>query len=347
MRSDIKRHGWELARQVQDVGSGAKERPVGKVPRLRIDLAGITLVGAEALLAVRVLRLDEAARAVDVSTIVLLFGMKIVVAFVRLSGFFAVVTGWMAKRRMGPHGLLAMTTGLAGVLSAFLVNDVVCVAMTPLVLDLCRRRNLSLVPYLIGLATAPNIGSVATITGNPQNINIGNLPGITYVRFAARVAPVAALGLVVDFAAVSLLYARALAAGTSSRNGSFAAVAEPRVHRGLLVKCLCITAAMTALFFAGQPIAIVALAAAILLIDRVRPEKVYHWIDWPLLVIFAGLFIVVHAFEVHLVRCWDIEGWTALRESPVARGPWPWSAGCPCCCPTWCRTSRRCCSSGR
>ncbi len=290
---------------------------LGKVPRLRIDRAGIALVGAAALLAVRVLSLDEAARAVDVPTIVLLFGMMIVVAFVRISGFFAVVTSWIAARRMGPHGLLAMTIGLAGVLSAFLVNDVVCVAMTPLVLDLCRRRHLSPVPYLIGLATASNIGSVATITGNPQNIIIGNLSGIGYVRFAARLAPVAAQGLVVDFAAISWLYSRELT-GAASRNGSFAAVVEPRVHRGLLAKCLCVTAAMIALFFAGQPIAIVALAAAaILLLARVRPEKVYLLIDWPLLVMFAGLFIVVHAFEVHVVRYWNIENWTALRESPV------------------------------
>jgi Na+/H+ antiporter NhaD/arsenite permease-like protein len=291
---------------------------VGKVPRLRIDRAGIALVGAAALLAVRVLGLDEAARAMDVPTIVLLFGMMIVVAYVRISGFFGVVTSWIASRRLSPHGLLAMTIGLAGVLSAFLVNDVVCVAMTPLVLDLCRRRNLSPLPYLIGLATASNIGSVATITGNPQNIIIGNLSGISYVRFAARLAPVAALGLVVDFVVLSLVYSRALAGGASGENGTTPEVAEPRVHRGLLAKCLCVTAAMIALFFAGQPIAIVALAAAaILLLDRVRPEKVYHLIDWPLLVMFAGLFIVVHAFEVQVVRSWNLESWTALRDSPV------------------------------
>jgi Na+/H+ antiporter NhaD/arsenite permease-like protein len=313
-------HSWDSAALMTSIIFGATYLflAIGKVPRLRIDRAGIALVGASALLALRVLGLEEAARAVDVPTIVLLFGMMIVVAFVRLSGFFAVVTDWIASRRLGPHGLLAMTIGLSGVLSAFLVNDVVCVAMTPLVLDLCRRRDLSPVPYLIGLATASNIGSVATITGNPQNIIIGNLSGISYVRFAARLAPVAALGLVIDFAVLSLLYSRAMAAGNARDHEVIAEGAEPRVHRALLVKCLCVTAAMIALFFAGQPIAIVALAAAaILLLDRVRPEKVYHRIDWPLLVMFAGLFIVVHAFEVHVVRYWNIERWTALRESPV------------------------------
>lgn len=300
---------------------------IGKVPTLRIDRAGIALVGASALLALRVLDLGAAARSVDEATILLLFGMMIVVAYVRLSGFFELVTHWIASRRLGPRGLLALTIALAGVLSAFLVNDVVCVAMTPLVLDLCRRRRLPVVPYLIGLATGSNIGSVATITGNPQNIIIGTLSHITYIRFAARLAPVAALGLVINFVVLSLLYSRSLnaataaaaaAANATSDDSSTDEAEDPHIHRGLLVKCLCVTAAMIGLFFAGQPIAIVALAAAaILLLDRVRPEKVYHQIDWPLLVMFAGLFIVVRAFEVHVVHSWNLERWTALRNSPV------------------------------
>jgi di/tricarboxylate transporter len=71
-----------------------------------------------------------------------------------------------------------VTIGLSGFLSAFLVNDVVCVAMTPLVVDLCRRLKRRPIPYLVGLATASNVGSVATITGKPQNMIIGLLSGI-------------------------------------------------------------------------------------------------------------------------------------------------------------------------
>ena len=91
-----------------------------------------------------------------------------------------------------------MTIALSGVLSAFLVNDVVCVALTPLVLHLCQRLKRPPIPYLVGLATASNIGSVATITGNPQNIIIGSLSHISYLRFAARLAPVAVIGLVAE-----------------------------------------------------------------------------------------------------------------------------------------------------
>ncbi len=167
----------------------------GKIPGLRIDRAGIALVGAAAMMACGVLSMREAAKAVDYETIVLLFGMMVLVAYLRFAGFFALATDWIAASFSGPFVLLAVTIALSGVLSAFLVNDVVCVALTPLVLHLCQRLKRPPIPYLVGLATASNIGSVATITGNPQNIIIGSLSQISYLRFAARLAPIALIGL--------------------------------------------------------------------------------------------------------------------------------------------------------
>src|SRR5262249_46589084 len=143
---------------------------LGKVPGLRIDRAGIALVGAAVMLAGGVLSMHEAAEAVDHETIALLFGMMVLVSYLRMAGFFALATEGIAARFSGPLALLAVTIGLSGVLSAFLVNDVVCLAMTPLVLHLCRRLDRPPIPYLVGLATASNIGSVATVTGNPQNM---------------------------------------------------------------------------------------------------------------------------------------------------------------------------------
>lgn len=288
---------------------------LGRVPGLRVDRAGIALVGAAAMLGFRVLDLREAARAIDYETIVLLFGMMLVVAYLRLAGFFDLVTDRVAARFSGPYSLLAVVVGLSGMLSAFLVNDVVCVALTPLVLLLCRRLGRPPIPYLVGLATASNIGSVATITGNPQNIIIGSLSRISYVRFAERLAPVALIGLAIDFAAVAIVYRGAL----SERSGTPRETPRPRLHRPLLIKSVGVTLATIALFFAGAPIAMVALAAAgVLMLDRVRPEKVYRAVDWPLLVMFCGLFVVVHAFEVHVVRTWGLERWQAVTRSPVA-----------------------------
>lgn len=290
---------------------------LGKIPGLRIDRAGIALVGAAAMLGCGVLSMHEAARAVDYETIVLLFGMMVVVAYLRMAGFFALVTERLATRYSGPLALLAATIVLSGVLSAFLVNDVVCVALTPLILHLCQRLRLRPIPYLVGLATASNIGSVATITGNPQNIIIGSLSRISYLRFSARLAPVALIGLVLNFLVVTLIYRKMLTGG-SERLSESVVSSPPRVHRGLLIKSVAVTWITVVLFFAGQPIALVALvAAAVLMLGRVRPEKVYGAIDWPLLVMFAGLFVVVHAFEVNVIRPWGLERCQLLLESPV------------------------------
>jgi Na+/H+ antiporter NhaD/arsenite permease-like protein len=289
---------------------------IGRVPGLRVDRAGIAMIGASVMLACGVLDLHEAAGAVDAETIVLLFGMMVVVAFLRISGFFALATERISERFHGPWSLLAVTIGLSGVLSAFLVNDVVCVALTPLVLHLTERLRKPPIPYLVGLATASNIGSVATITGNPQNIIIGSLSRISYIRFATSLAPVAIAGLVVNFVIVALVYRKELAASAGSSPAAL--LSPPRVRRGLLIKSVAVTLIAVALCFAGQPIAVVALAAAgVLVLDRVRPEKVYRSVDWPLLVMFAGLFVVVHAFEVHVVRTWGLDRWDALLNSPV------------------------------
>jgi Na+/H+ antiporter NhaD/arsenite permease-like protein len=288
---------------------------LGGIPGLRIDRAGIALVGAAAMLAAGVLNMHEAARAVDYETIVLLFGMMVVVAYLKLSGFFALATDFVAEHFSGPKTLLAMIVGLSGVLSAFLVNDVVCVAMTPLVIGLCRRLKRPPLPYLIGLATASNVGSVATITGNPQNMIIGSLSGISYLRFCVRLAPIAVVGLVMTFAIVAIVYRTQF---VESRDNVDAPLRRPRVHRHLLIKSMAVTLGTVALFFAGQPVALVAIGAAgLLMLDRTRPEKIYRIVDWPLLVMFTGLFVVVHAFEVNVVQCWGLDRWQALRQSPV------------------------------
>ena len=290
---------------------------VGKVPGLRIDRAGIALVGSAVMLACGVLSMGDAARAVDYETIVLLFGMMVVVAYLRMAGFFALATEQVAARCSGPLSLLAVTIAISGAFSAFLVNDVVCVALTPLVVHLCQRLKRPPIPYLVGLATASNIGSVATITGNPQNIIIGSLSHISYLRFAARLAPIALIGLALNFAVVALVYRKTLAQSKQDHSAADESPA-PRVHRGLLIKSMAVTLVTVGLFFAGQPIALVALVAAgVLMLDRVRPGKVYHAIDWSLLVMFAGLFVVVHAFEMKVVQTWGLERWHALLESPV------------------------------
>ncbi len=269
---------------------------VGKLPGYHLDRAGAALLGASLMVWLGVLSLAEAYRAIDFDTIALLLGMMIVVANLRLSGFFLLVNEWVVKRARYPLALLAAIVLIAGSLSAFLVNDTICLALTPLVLELVTRLKRNPVPYLLAIAMASNVGSVATITGNPQNMIIGSLSQIPYATFATALSPVAAAGLALTVALIALAYR-----GEFLSREPFAAVAPMpiRFNRPIVVKSLAITLLMVALFFCAQPVAQVAIVggAFMLLTRRVKAHKVYREIDWPMLVMFAGLFVVVAGFE--------------------------------------------------
>jgi Na+/H+ antiporter NhaD/arsenite permease-like protein len=268
---------------------------VGTLPGFRIDRTGAAIIGAGLVVVTGVLPLPQAVAAVDVPTLVLLFGMMIVAAYLDLSGFFGLVTAWAIGRARSPLGLLVAVIASAGVLSAFFVNDVVCLVLTPLVIQIVRSLGLRPVPYLIALATASNLGSVATITGNPQNMIVGSLSGIPYGAFLAALGPVAVIGLGLDGLIIAWVYRRELARPLPERPH------PPRVtvHRAVLVKSLIVTGGMLGAFFAGYPVAPAALgaAAALLITRRVRPTRVYGEIDFGLLVLFCGLFIVIGAVE--------------------------------------------------
>ncbi len=269
---------------------------LGRLPGWRLDRAGAALLGASLMVGLGVLDIGQAFAAIDMRTITLLLGVMIVVANLRLSGFFRLATAFVVTRARSPLTLLVGVTAVTGVLSAFLVNDTVCLVMTPLVLDLVKRLRRKPVPYLLAVAMASNAGSVATITGNPQNIIIGAISHLTYVRFVAALAPVALVALVLTAGLIALAHRDEFFGG---------AMLEPlpprpvRYHRGLVIKTLAVTVGMVAAFFLGLPVARVAiLAGALLLVTRrIKPEKVYFDIDWPLLVMFAGLFIVVDGLE--------------------------------------------------
>jgi Na+/H+ antiporter NhaD/arsenite permease-like protein len=268
---------------------------LGKLPLYRIDRAGAALLGGSLMVATGVLTLEEAYRAVDFDTIVLLLGMMIVVANLRLSGFFRVITYWIAAYVRRPMTLLGMIILCSGALSAFLVNDTICLVMTPLVLELVTKLKRNPIPYLLATATASNIGSVATVTGNPQNIVIGSLSHIPYGAFAAALAPIAVVGLIICAVLIAISYRSEF-----FTHDNFERVeVSTHYHGPLMTKSILVMAVMVVLFFFGQPPAKVAIVggAYLLLTRRVKPEKVYIEIDWPLLVMFVGLFIVVGGFE--------------------------------------------------
>lgn len=140
---------------------------LGRLPVFRVDRTGVAIIGAAVMVVTGVLPWDQAVSAVDAHTLVLLFGMMIVTAYLRLSGFFRLVTNLAVQRARTPAGLAGMIIVAAGVLSALFVNDVVCLVMAPIVISVVRQLRLPPASYLIALATAANVGSVATLTGNP------------------------------------------------------------------------------------------------------------------------------------------------------------------------------------
>jgi Na+/H+ antiporter NhaD/arsenite permease-like protein len=268
---------------------------IGRWPWLKMNRATIALVGATALIALGVIPLEQAFRAVDWNTIVLLFAMMVLNVNLRLAGFFHVVTTKLIRVARTPRRLLALVIAVSGLLSAVFLNDTIALMMTPLVLELALRLRRNPLPYLVALVTAANVGSVAAITGNPQNMLVGIASGISFVRFTAVLAPVAFAGLIVIWLVMVVVY-RAEFAPVLLRSDVTLSGDE---DRKLLRKAMLATALMLVALVGGAPIPLAALAAAaLLLVSRRRePEGVFQEIDWGLLVFFASLFVVTGAIE--------------------------------------------------
>jgi Na+/H+ antiporter NhaD/arsenite permease-like protein len=269
---------------------------IGKLPGFHLDRAGAALLGASLMVGLGVLSLQDAYNVIDFATITLLFGMMLVVANLRLSGFFRLVSGWAVTRARHPLALLAAVVIVAGSLSAFLVNDTICLVMTPLVLEIVTQLKRNPIPYLFAIAMASNVGSTATITGNPQNMIIGSVSQIPYGSFAAALWPISAVGLILTVLIIALFYHHEFLV---SERLPDVETRRARYHAPLMIESVLVTVAMVTLFFLGQPIAKVAILGGSLMLftRRVKIDKVYREIDWPLLVMFIGLFIVVGGLE--------------------------------------------------
>jgi len=269
---------------------------LGEIPWARIDRTGAALAGAVAMVVSGALSESAAEHAIDFHTIALLLGMMIVVANLRLSGAFAFFARAMLSRAQSGFGMLAMTVAASGILAAFFINDVLCLALTPLVIDAAEIAGVDPIPLLLGLATASNIGSAATITGNPQNMIVAGFAHLGYSSFAIHLAPAAIIGLVVAYIVIAAVYRSSLGAKRAPADTSQRTV---RVNRPLMIKSSIVTLGALAMFIAGYPTHLVAMSAGVILLftRRIKPARVYRLIDWTMLAMFTGLFIVVAGFE--------------------------------------------------
>ena len=266
---------------------------LGNIPGLALDRTGIAVVGAIVLVVGGVLTPGQAWATVDVGTIALLFGLMLVSAQLRLGGFYTAVTRRLGGESLGPLGLLALLVIAAGLLSALLSNDIVCLAMAPVVLEVSHRRGLDPVPYLLALAFAANTGSAATLIGNPQNILIGERMHLDFARYLLDGGVPAMLGLLLVWGAVALGWKDRLHRDPSSWKPVTGPL--PELDRWHTTKGLLVLAAVVILFLAGRPErAVVALGAgAILLVNReITSRRLLQLVDWNLLLLFFGLFVV-------------------------------------------------------
>jgi Na+/H+ antiporter NhaD/arsenite permease-like protein len=272
---------------------------VGRLPGTKINRPTMAVIGGTLMFAFRIVGPRQAIRSIDFETIVLLFSMMLILAALHLAGFFAWITGLVVEH-VPPRHLLPSVIFTSGVLSAFLINDVVCLFMAPLILEVCRRLSKPATRYLLALAMASNIGSTATITGNPQNILIGSVSGIGYRDFLKALGPVALAGLFIAWAALHWLapYNEEWQRRTSSSKYNPANDQKP-IRRKNLIFPLCVTLAVLAGFLAGFPSALVATvgAAVLLLKPPATPKEIYKEVDWSLLILFVGLFLIIGGAE--------------------------------------------------
>jgi Na+/H+ antiporter NhaD/arsenite permease-like protein len=267
---------------------------LGEIPPLALDRTGVAILGAIVLVASERITPPMAWEAVDVSTLALLAGLMVVSAQLRLSGFYTAVARKLAAAPLAPPAALGAVLLAAAGLSAVLVNDIVCLAMAPILVEGCARRGWDPVPFLLGLAAAANIGSAATLIGNPQNMLIAQKLALSFAGYFFRALPVVVASLGVLWAV--LVWQQR---GLWYRHTPIPQVSAPELSRYQAAKGVLVMGVLLVVFFLGHwPRDVAALAAAGVLLTsrRMASRDMLGLVDWQLLALFIGLFVVNHAF---------------------------------------------------
>ncbi|WP_077037321.1 anion transporter [Pelomonas sp. KK5] len=273
---------------------------LGGLPFLQLDRTGIALLGAIAMIATEFVTVEQAAQSIDLSTLLLLFAFMVVSAQMRLSGFYDWITIRLSALPVSPPALLAVLIATVALLSAVFSNDIVCLAVAPVLVDACTRRGLDPLPFLLGLACASNVGSAATLIGNPQNMLIGQTLHLSFAGYAAEAAAPVLAGLMLTWAVIVFRtqgrwrYTGAMAPETL-QDSQTQVLDRWQTAKGILAAL----AIVVAFLYAPWPREVVALTVAgILLLSRkLQSSRTLGLVDWELLVLFMGLFVVNDALQ--------------------------------------------------
>jgi Na+/H+ antiporter NhaD/arsenite permease-like protein len=283
---------------------------LGELPGLALDRSGIALLGAIAILASGRLSIDEAWLALDVHTLALLFGLMVISAQFRLGGFYTETVRRISARGADPDSLLLWVTLASGILSSVLANDIVCLAMAPMIVEVCARRGITPVPFLLALACASNVGSAATLIGNPQNMFIGESLRLSFAGYVRDGGPPAVVGLAATWFIIRAQWRGRWSAPEPARVDRRHPPAFDRWQTSKGLALLGVTVA--AFLFTSWPRDVIALTAGgvLLLSRRMASREMIGLVDWHLLLLFIGLFVVNEAV--------DRAGWLAAMYSGLA-----------------------------
>ncbi len=272
---------------------------VGRVPGLQLDRTGIVLLGAIGVMVFGGLPTDAVIGLIQWPTILLLFGFFVLSAQLRLSGLFDAIAGAVAGQLDRPRRFLALLMLATAGLSAFLNHDIVCFVFTPIVAAALLQRRINPVPFLIALAIASNIGAAATLVGNPQGMLIAQVAGLGFGPYLLWCLAPVMFALVAAWALIGVLSRHQLAALPATVPGPAALAARQPLDRAHAAKGLVILALVVALLFTSLPKELVALTAAAvhLASPKFSTQALLRLVDWPILVLFMGLFVVTGAFQ--------------------------------------------------
>ncbi len=288
---------------------------IGSFPKFRMNRATISLVGASALIVLNKMSLEKAISFVDANTIVLIFAMMIININLRLAGFFNIITNKVITFSKTPKQLLIILTYSSGILSSLFLNDTIVIMFTPMIVEIVLQLKRNPIPYLIALATSANIGSAATIVGNPQNMIIGVQSAIPFSEFMLYMFPISLICLSIIVIVISIIYKKEF------NSDFFEAIptAEIKIYRPLFIKSTIVLSLMLIFFLAGFPVAVTALTApaALLITRRIKPERVFLEVDFSLLIFFFCLFIIFYQTNYIITSSVNISDLQIFSENRI------------------------------
>jgi len=292
---------------------------VQRLSFVHLNRPAASLLGAVAMVVCGVLSLPDAYAAIDLDVLVFLLGVMLIVGYLEVGKFFEWAAEWVLRRARTPQRLLFGVVVGGGLLSALFVNDTVCLVVTPVLLAALGPLRVRPNPYLIGLAMGSNVGSVLSITGNPQNMLVGIWSGASFGGFLVRMLPVGAGGLAITYAYLRWAYRAELREPFRERLETVPVVLD----RSLVLKGLAVFGLAVMGWLAGGSLPLVAITAGAAMVAVAQRDPAYaiDRVEWSLLLFFASLFVVMRGFEHTGAVAW-IDRW-ALG---VVQGSTPWRA---------------------